>query len=365
VENESLITLGNLPLVGPILAKTLLSYCGSPSAVLNEKKHTLKKIPGVSDAIADSVTQRIDDRAVQREITFIEKHNIRMLPYFHEDYPKRLKQLLDSPLYIFAKGNMNLNAPRMAAVIGSRKNTQYGKEMTDQIVEGLAKYNVNIVSGLAYGVDGIAHKKANECKMPNIGVLAHGLDTIYPSMHIPIAKEILKTGGALVTEHITQTKMHQALFPKRNRIVAGLCDICIVVESQDTGGSMITVAISEKYKRHIFAIPGRQGDKMSTGCNNLIKSRRAHLVTCADDIAEVMSWNKVQGHQKQMEIFTELSQEETIIIDLLHQKKMTYDELLILSQLPMSRLTTILLEMEMNGIIHGLPGKVYGIAVRT
>ncbi|MDA8896377.1 DNA-processing protein DprA [Bacteroidia bacterium] len=362
---EALLTLSNLHLVGNINAKTLLSYCGSAEAVLSEKKSALIKIPGINETIAKSIIHRQTSTHALKELAFMEKHNIRMLPYFDAYYPKRLKQIADSPLYLFVKGPMDLNSQRFVAMIGTRKNTLYGTQMTEQLVAGLKKYNVNIISGLAYGIDGIAHAKANATRSPNCAVLAHGLDTIYPKKHYSLAQEIINTGGVLVTEHLSKTSMHPNLFPRRNRIVAGMSDACIVVESGIKGGSMITAGISQKYNRTVFAIPGKKSDSMSIGCNQLIKSGQAMLCESAEDIAKVMKWDRISNHpSSQIELFKELGENQKLIIDLLQSKILSFDKLLILSQIPMGKLTTLLLEMEMEGLIQGLQGNSYTAVLR-
>lgn len=361
---EALLTLSSLHLVGNINAKTLLSYCGSAEAVLSEKKSALIKIPGVNETIAKSIVHRETSTLALEELAFMEKHNIQMLPYFDACYPKRLKQIADSPLYLFVKGSLDLNSQRFVAMIGTRKNTVYGAQMTEQLVEGLKKYNVNIISGLAYGIDAIAHAKANASRSPNCAVLAHGLDTIYPKKHHSLAQEIIYTGGSMVTEHLSKTSMHPDLFPRRNRIVAGMSDACVVVESGCKGGSMITAGISQRYNRTVFAIPGKKSDSMSIGCNQLIKNGQAMLCESAEDIARVMKWDNASNHlNPQIELFKELGEDQKLIIDLLQSKILSFDKLLILSQIPMGKLTTLLLEMEMEGLIQGLQGNSYTAAL--
>ena len=361
---EALLILSSLHLVGNINAKTLLSYCGSAEAVLSENKSALIKIPGVNETIAKSIVHRETSTLAQKELAFMEKHNIQMLPYFDACYPKRLKQIADSPLYLFVKGSLDLNSQRFVAMIGTRKNTVYGAQMTEQLVEGLKKYNVNIISGLAYGIDAIAHAKANASRSPNCAVLAHGLDTIYPKKHHSLAQEIIYTGGSMVTEHLSKTSMHPDLFPRRNRIVAGMSDACVVVESGCKGGSMITAGISQRYNRTVFAIPGKKSDSMSIGCNQLIKNGQAMLCESAEDIARVMKWDNASNHMNpQIELFKELGEDQKLIIDLLQSKILSFDKLLILSQIPMGKLTTLLLEMEMEGLIQGLQGNSYTAAL--
>jgi len=361
-EKQALLNLGNLPKVGAVNAKTLIGYCGSAEAVFNEKKSALIKIPGISEHIASTILKSKSNEIVQKELGFMESNKINILPFYQNEYPKRLKQLIDSPLYLFTKGTMDFNQARVISIIGTRKNTAYGKEMTEQLIQGLKSHDIQIVSGLAYGIDGIAHKKANELSIANAAVLAHGLDLIYPKRHINLSQEILRKGGALITEHLSNTKMHPDLFPRRNRIVAGMCDACLVIESGTKGGSMITARISSKYNRTVFALPGRKGDTMSIGCNELIKKRKAFLCESADDLAHIMGWTeKKMPSSSQTSLFKELSTDEHHVVELLQSRKLSYDELLVLSQIPMNKFTTLLIKLEMEGVIQSLPGKVYGL----
>ena len=361
---EALLTLGGLSHIGNISAKTLLSYCGSAEAVLREKKSTLLKIPGVNEGIASSIVKHRKTGLAIKELDFMQRQNIRMLPYYSEDYPKRLKQISDSPLYLFVKGHMNLNSQRFLSIIGTRKNTPYGAQMVEQIVKDLKPHGINIISGLAYGIDGIAHRTCTNLNMPNCAVLAHGLDTIYPQKHFGLSEKIIATGGAIITEHISNTPMHPDLFPRRNRIVAGMSDACLVIESGAKGGSMITAGIGKKYNRTVFAVPGKKGDPMSKGCNQLIKNGEARLCETADDIIESMQWKPhVNKPPRQGELFKELGQHEQLIVELLRTKSLSFDELLVKSQIPLATLTSLLLEMEMDGFIKGLPGKQYSVGL--
>ncbi len=366
-EYEHMLHLLQIPIVGDVNAKTLISYCGSAEAVLKESKKNLLKIPQISDQTAKNIIDYIPDGTVEKELEFIEKFKIEVLTYTHIQYPKRLKQLIDSPLLLFKKGNMNLNHNRTLAIVGTRKNTQYGKEITQQIVHALKPFNLHIISGLAYGIDSIAHQAANEANIENAAVLAHGLHTIYPYKNAAIARQLIQQGGALLTEYWSQTAMHPSFFPARNRIVAGMADACLVVESEPSGGSLITAKIAHKYKRKLMAIPGRIGDKMSSGCNMLIKNGMADIIECASDIAHFMDWDlqQNQAHDIHLELFKELTPDEQAIVEILKNGKISYDQLLILSQVPMSRLTTSLLQLELNGIVHALPGKTFGLATKV
>ena len=270
-------------------------------------------------------------------------------------------QIADSPLYLFVKGPMDLNSQRFVAMIGTRKNTLYGTQMTEQLVAGLKKYNVNIISGLAYGIDGIAHAKANATRSPNCAVLAHGLDTIYPKKHYSLAQEIINTGGVLVTEHLSKTPMHPDLFPRRNRIVAGISKATIIVESAAKGGSLVTADIANSYDKDVFAVPGRTTDIYSKGCNNLIKNNQANLLTSAKDIVKMLNWDlneKSKIIQKQL--FVELNENEQKIYDLLHEKgQQLLDVISLECNIPMYQLSAILLQMELRGITKPLPGKMF------
>lgn len=346
------------------MAKHLLGYCGSAEAVFLEKKSSLARIPGVGEFSAKAIYHFSNFSRIDQEIDFIEKNQIRAIHFSSDEYPLRLKQELDSPLVLFVKGNTDLNHPRMVAVVGTRRNTLEGADFTHKLIQELSEYNVQIVSGLAYGIDISAHKASLEFNVPTIAVVAHGLDNLYPFQHRSHATQMVDNGGCVVTEHFSGTALNPDLFPRRNRIVAALCDCIVVVESQIKGGSMITAEIASSYNRDVFAVPGSPFAPMSEGCNYLIKSLKAVLCENAKDIAQCMNWeidSSPQTKIKQVDIFQELSEPEKSVITILTNGPKNYDELFISSQIPVNTLSFMLLDMEMRGLVRSLPGKRYSL----
>jgi DNA processing protein len=359
------IALTLLPGVGPVLAKNLVSYCGSVEEIFKKKKAQLEKIPGIGEDRAKAIVEvekEIFERA-EKEVAFIRKHKITPLFYTDENYPARLKNCDDAPPLLFFKGKCELNSSRMIAIVGTRNCTSYGKKITEQLVNDFAKYDVTVVSGLAYGIDIVAHKTAVKKNIPTIGVLAHGLNQLYPSEHKPTVENMVNNGGIL-TEFLSKSIFVPANFPSRNRIVAGMCDAVIVVESAIKGGALITADIANGYNRDVFAVPGRSGDKYSEGCNEFIRLNKAALLTSADQFAEMMLWEKESAEKKsepkQLKIFHELKDEEKILVNLLQQKgKLDIDTISINANMPMSKVSSTLLNLEFAGVLKSLPGKMF------
>jgi DNA processing protein len=261
---------------------------------------------------------------------------------------------------LYYRGNADLNHAKIISIIGTRNNTDYGKQVTEKLVADLAEENVLILSGLAFGIDAIAHKSALQYNLPTVGVLAHGLDTIYPSHHKSLAKEMLQAGG-LLTEFTKNTKPDKHNFPRRNRIVAGMADATIVVETAVKGGSMITAELALNYNRDVFAFPGKTTDSKSAGCNYLIKQKHAVLLTDAQQLIETLGWQKKKAKPKsQKELFIELSADERTIIDILREKETIHiDELFLKSGLSSSSIAASMLSLELQNVIISLPGKMY------
>jgi len=354
-----------LPGVGDVNAKNLVAYCGSAEAVFREKKARLKKIPGIGAVLVNSISDgSIQKNALARaeeEIHFIEKHKITPLFFTEKSYPKRLKQCNDGPVILYYKGTADLNAEKIISVVGTRSVTEYGKQTAEKIIEGLSCFSPIVVSGLALGVDICAHRASLKNNLQTVGVLGHGLERIYPDTHKATAKDMIKHGG-LLTEFLSNTKMAPEFFPRRNRIIAGMADAVIVIESRKTGGSLITAEIANSYNRDVFAIPGRINDTVSEGCNFLIRTNRAALARSAEDIAYSLGWKKTDGpkKQKQQKLFIHLSEEEKALQRLLREKNnMHIDDISIAAKFPMSKTATLLLNMEFSGVIRSLPGKVY------
>lgn len=352
--------------IGDINAKTLISYAGSTEKLFKMPISKLHKINGIGPRIANTFKDTKDILArAEKEIFFIEKNNINTYFYYDKKYPKRLLNCLNSPLFIFSKGNVDFNKDRFVNIVGTRHATDYGKEITEKLVADLAGYNVSLVSGLAYGIDICAHKAALKYDMQNIAVLAHGLDRIYPAQHKSTA-ERLQQNGALVSDFFSGTNPDRQNFPDRNRIVAGMTDATIVIESAISGGALITAEIANEYNKDVFAFPGKVTDEYSQGCLKLIKNNKANLVTSTKDIIEFMNWDlektAIKKEINQPSLFLELSEQEKLLYDYIQLKEKAHiDELNFNISMPQSAVTSSLLQMEMKGIISSLPGKMYKI----
>jgi len=355
------IALMLIPGVGDVLGKKLVSLCGSAEAVFREPRKYLKKIPRVGEDIANAINNREILHRAESEVAFIEKYRIRTLFFQDPSYPYRLKQCSDSPMLIFYKGTADLNASRVISIVGTRSATDYGKIITRKLVEGLAPQQILVVSGLAYGIDGNAHRAALDCGLNTIGVLGHGLDRIYPDVHKNLAEKMISQGG-LVTEFLSRTQPDRENFPKRNRIIAGLSDAVIVVEAAEKGGALITADIANSYNRDVFAVPGRIGDPFSEGTNFLVRTNRAALIQKHEDIEYLLGWKR--GAEKrsagQRKIFIELTREEERIVALLTADgQIGIDEISLRAELTMSKVSVALLNLEFEGIVKCLPGKEY------
>ena len=353
-----------IPGVGDVNAKKIIAYCGGVEAVFKEKKKALMKIPGVGITVADSIIKNEVLARAEEEINFIEKNNVTPLFFLDNKYPERLKHCPDSPIMLYYKGNADMNTKKVIGIVGTRNATEYGKKICDQIIEELAPLDVMIISGLAYGIDVQAHKAALNQGLNTVGVLGHGLDRLYPEIHMSTAEKMMKQGG-LLTDFKSETPFHPENFPKRNRIVAGLIDALIVVEAAKRGGALITAEIANSYNRDVYAVPGRVGDTYSEGCNNLIKSNKAALINSAKDVIYLMGWEekkKKKNENVQKQLFVELSEDERKVVDILTgEDSMSVDMISIKMNLQSSKVAAILLNLEFMGIIKCLPGKMYKI----
>lgn len=358
------IALSLLKGVGDTNAKLLISYAGSAEKLFKLSNAKLQKINGVGPKLAAAFEDTYEAlKRAEQELKFIEKHKIETLFYYDKRYPKRLLNCVDAPLFIFCKGRFDFNEERFINIVGTRHATEYGKEITENLIAELAMYKVHLVSGLAFGIDICAHKAALKYNMQNIAVLAHGLDRIYPNQHKGIAEK-LQENGALVTDFLIETNPDRQNFPSRNRIVAGMTDATVVIESAVAGGALITAEIANSYNRDVFAFPGKVTDVYSQGCLKLIKQHKANMVTSAKDIIESMNWDthtsSVMKTTIQPELFTPLDENERRIYDILKEhEKMHIDDFFSAIPLPQSALSTVLLQLEMKGIITSMPGKIY------
>lgn len=355
------IALTIVPQIGDVHAATLLQHFEFAEDIFLARKTDLDKIPGIGTVRAKSIKTFNDFKKAEAEILFLEKYKIQALTRNHAGYPKRLLHCYDAPSVLYYKGKADLNSGRILSVIGTRKHTEYGKEITESIIQELAEYNVVIVSGLAYGIDADAHKAAMKHALPTIGVLAHGLDRIYPPSHASLAKEMAATGG-LLTDFMSGTKPDKQNFPKRNRIVAGMADATLVIETGLEGGSIITAELANNYNKDVFAVPGKITDHKSAGCNYLIKTNKAALVTSGTDILDLMNWSNVPSQKvaRQKQLFIDLSAEEQQIIKMLEEKiTMHIDEINLGCDLSSSAIAGAILNLELKGAISSLPGKMY------
>lgn len=357
------IGLTMIPKVGGINGKKLISYCGDAESVFKEKKASLIKIPGIGEALAKNINQgKVLSRA-EKEIDFIEKNRIKALFFLDKAYPQRLKHCIDGPLMLYYKGNQDLNNSKTIAIVGSRRATEYGKEITAGIIEQLADQELLIISGLAYGIDTQAHKSAISNHLPTIAVLGHGLNHLYPSTNRKLADKMILDGG-LITEFISQARVEPEHFPQRNRIIAGMSDAVIVIEAAKKGGALITAEIANSYNRDVFAVPGKIGDKYSEGCNWLIKTHKAALLQSGADIKYIMGWDSDKKNPKgqQPKLFEELTDtEQTIMAYLKEQESAAIDNISLSTKLPASKTAEALLSLEFKGLIKVLPGKMFKV----
>lgn len=356
------IALGMIPGVGGMLSRQLVSYCGSAEKVFKTPPGKLKRIPGIGKHLCQVITTYDYLTEAEKELERTKKKGISILFYTDKEYPDRLRQIHDSPTLLYFKGNIDLNHPKTVGIVGTRKATEYGKEAVEKIMEALEPHRPLIISGLAYGIDIAAHKAALKFNLPTIGVMATGLDIIYPSLHKQTASKMEESGG-LITEYELGSKPEPSRFPARNRIIAGLSDVLIVVEAAEKGGALITAEIANGYNREVFALPGNVGHTYSEGCNKLIRNHKAHIYTGIEDIEYVMNWSVGETTEKTEKKIIDsdlFSPEEQLVIGLLNNPDgILIDELSWKSNIPLSRLASILLMLEFQGIVKSLPGKKY------
>ena len=360
------IALTLVPNIGPVQAKILLQHC-EPEEIFHAKASFLEKLEGIGPVRAASLKKFTGFSEAEEEIKFIERFNIKALFLTDKEYPKRLLNCYDSPTLLYYKGDADLNAAKIIAVIGTRNNTDYARQATEKIISELSVQQVTIVSGLAFGVDAIAHNSALKNGLSTIGVLAHGLDQVYPLEHHNLAGEMVKNNGGILSEFRRRIKPDKHNFPSRNRIVAGMSDATIVIETDIKGGSMITAELANGYNKDVFALPGRVTDNKSAGCNYLVRTNKAILLTEAQELIDTMGWALRQAQdkmkalpKKQKELFIELSPEEKILVDILKEKdSVAIDEINGKSGLSSSNVAAAILNLELQNVIVSLPGKLY------
>ncbi len=351
-----------VPGIGGILARNLIAYTGSAEKVFTESYQSLIKIPGIGEVIAKKIRNNKIFSKAEKELAFISKHQIDVRFYSDKNYPRRLKSCSDAPLLVYFKGNANLDEQRIVSIVGTRNATNYGKMLCEQLIGAFSerKHPVLVVSGLAYGIDICAHKLSLKHHIPTLGVIGHGLDQIYPSLHSDIARKMISYGG-LLTDFPSETKIDPPNFIRRNRIIAGLSDATIVVESAEKGGALITAEIASSYNRDVFAFPGRVDDPWSKGCNQLIRMNGANLIQGIDDLEYFMGWES-DGNEKavQPSLFIDLTPEEEKMVELLQKEgELFIDQISSELKVPGSKVSALLLNMEFKNLVVALPGKMY------
>lgn len=358
-----LIALTMIPSIGAVTARKLISYLGSPEAIFREKKNILMKIPGIGEVLSTRPLTGSYIKQAEKEMTYCERKGIRILDFQREDFPRRLKQCSDSPLILYMLGDQDLNPVRILSIVGTRKATHEGIVNVNNLVRNLGEFypGTQVVSGLAYGIDYNAHLAALKYNLPTIAVLGHGLHTIYPAQHKNIARKILNE-GCLLTEFPSDMNPERNNFIKRNRLIAGLSDATIVVESGFKGGALITADIASSYHRDVFAFPGRTSDELSKGCNRLIKDNRAALIEGLEDLEYFMNWHRENDilPPRQKLLFVELTEEEEKVVEAIREaENISRDSLSLKLKIPHQLLSAVLLNLEFEGVISVLPGNFY------
>jgi len=361
------VALNMLPGIGSVIAKQLVSYCGSVEAIFSSTNGKLEKIPGIGPKTISLIKKSDLLEAADKEIEKCAKNDVRIIFYTDKDYPYKLKQTIDGPLILYTKGKGEINPSRAIAIVGTRQATEYGRSVTEQLVNDLRSYGAAIVSGLAYGIDITAHKAAVEAGIPTHAVLGSGVDVIYPALHRETAEK-LQANGALISEFPLGTKPEAYNFPARNRIIAGMSDAVVVIEAAEKGGALITADIANSYNREVFALPGNLDHRFSVGCNKLIQQQKAIIFTNVENLVKELNWDIKEGGQVRTldQSLESFSEDERMIINLLTEEKsgLQIDKLAWKSQLTVNQLAGVLLSLEFSGVIKSLPGKKYQLRSR-
>lgn len=354
------IAMTLIPNVGTTIAKYLISHCGSAKNVFESRRKDLLKIPGVGAKVVNEILKSDVLPRAEKEAEFMEQQGIRALFYLDDDYPNRLKHYDNAPFLIYYKGTADLNHPRVVGIVGTRQPTVRGISNCEKLVEGLMPYDVLIVSGLAYGIDGTAHKKSVELGVQNIGVMGNGFKMIYPYDHKNLASKMVEDGG-LISEYPHEAIPSRQHFPMRNRIIAGMCDALVVVESKSKGGSMISALVANEYNKNVFAFAGRSNDEQSEGCNALIKNHQAQLIDSSQDLVDIMRWEQLDASKEiQKKMFVDLNDEEESLVQLLKEcEDISIDKITYELKKPSSEIASLLLTLEFKGLVKTLPGKRY------
>jgi DNA processing protein len=361
-ERLALLALHFIPGLGDYTIRQLIAYCGSAQQVFSIPKGRLLKVPGIGKATVQGFSRAEPFRSAEKEIYKAEQHQVTLLFYNDANYPARLKHAADAPTLLYMKGKIDLEPRRSIGIVGTRKCTEYGRRCTASLIQDIAYLQPLIVSGLAYGIDIHAHQEAVRSGLQTVGVMGSGIDVIYPYAHSATVKHMLLNGG-IITENPFSAKPDAHNFPARNRIIAGLVDALIVVEAAEKGGALITADIANSYDREVLAFPGDVNKSFSVGCNNLIKSNRAHLVTSAEDLVRIMSWDLDTAAAAKPHAATTvpLDADEQIVVDCLDasEKALHIDELSWRTALPVARMATLLINLEIKSVVCALPGRMY------
>lgn len=356
------VALTQVPELGPVHSRLLIEHLGSALQVFKSSKKELSLVPGIGEIRAAQIKRYRQFEAAEKEIRFCQKHGIHPLFLSNPDYPQLLLHCCDAPVLLYYRGSIPLNHHRIVSIVGTRSNTTYGKQVTEKLIEELKPWQPLIISGLAFGIDAIAHKTALKQSLGTVGVLAHGFNTIYPSQHHALARELIEKGG-LLTEFGKDTAPDKHNFPRRNRIVAGVSHATIVIETAIKGGSMITANLACNYHRDVFAVPGKITDGKSTGCLQLIQQNKAILLTDAAQLAASMGWEEIKKPNAKMQntLFPSLSNEEQKVMSVMQEKNapVSLDEICKQTTLTYNTVIAILLTLELYQLIISLPGKIY------
>ena len=357
---QYLLALQHVPNLGDATAKKLIRHAGSAEAVFKEKKTNLLKIDGIGNFKLEGLFDPLHLKEAEKELKFIQQQHIKCLNYTDDDYPEKLKHSFDGPILLFQRGNIDLHKKKIISIVGTRNATSHGIEFCEQFMEQLAPLDPVIISGFAYGIDITAQRAAIHHNLQTVGCLAHGLNQIYPKVHYKYMKSVEENGGFL-TDFWSTNIFDRNNFLKRNRIIAGLSEATVVIESAEKGGSLVTADIANSYDREVFAVPGRPGDSQSRGCNELIKRQQAHVLTSAADLIYMLNWQpegKVNVVQKQL--FVELEEDEKVLFKFLQENgKEQLDLIALKCNVPTFKAATLLLNMELKGLIKPLPGKLF------
>ena len=363
IELLHLLALLKVDGIGDVLAKKLLNHFQSAEEIFKNKATQLAAVDGIGKVVIKNLKDKSVFEAAKAELHFIKENNINVFFYKDENYPNRLKHCIDGPILLFSSGKIDFTNRKIISIVGTREITSYGTEFCKKLIEDLAPLNPIIVSGFAYGVDIVAHKTAMDNNLQTIAVVAHGLNQVYPKVHKKYVAKMEENGGFL-TEFWSTSNPEKENFVKRNRIVAGMCEATIVIESAEKGGSLITANLANDYNRDVFAVPGRISDKFSQGCNNLIKTQRAHLLSSAADVLYILNWELQAKEEKviQKQLFITLENDEQKLYDyLIKNGKQLLDVIALDCDLPVFKTASILLNMELKGVVRPLPGKLFEV----